>query len=182
MRRVSNNPGAGYKVTVDSCGEIVAPSLPPHGTVVIEADLKMLVCSNGVCRPVDPLLDQYGRDVNYCWCSVSPDGSRLLFVAHNNAYTSELDGTDLVDLGKLHAPVWRGNDSVVGMIDSDDGHYITSSDIFIVDARHPSDIHRLTPDDADIKMFPAVSPDGMRVAYNTIDGRIFIVNLTSGEP
>lgn len=177
-RKLSDEPGVGYKVGISRDGKILSRSnAPQKRTYVTEVDLKMVVCVNGVCRIVDPIADAYGRDVNYCWTSLSPDGKRLLFVAHNNAYTSELDGSDLVDLGPLHAPVWRDNDWVVGMIDSDDGHEITASDIYIVAARDANKSQRLTPADSDIKMYPAVSADGARVAYNTIDGDIYILDI-----
>lgn len=155
-----------------------APRLTTPATLVTEEDLKMVVYRNGVRHVVDPILASDGRDVNYCWTSLSPDGTRLLFVAHNTAYTSDLDGNDLIELGPLHAPVWRDNDWVVGMIDSDDGHVITKSDIHIVAARDSSRRQLLTPRDGIVKMFPAVSPDGQKVAYNTIDGDLYIFNIT----
>lgn len=182
-RRLSDKPGVGYKVAVDNDGGILhGCENSEHGIAVIEDNLKMVVCTDGICRLVDPISDQFGRDVNYCWTSVSPDGTLLLFVAHNNAYTSRLDGSDLVDLGPLHAPVWCGNDWVVGMIDSDDGHYITASEIFIVDARNATNRQQLTPSDMLIKMYPAVSSDGRRVAYNSIDGDIYIIDFKTVGP
>lgn len=147
-------------------------------TIVTEEDLKLVVYKDGVRNVVDPILETTGRDVNYCWSSLSPDGTRMLFVAHNDAYTSNLDGSDLVCLGILHAPVWRDDNTVVGMVDADDGHFFTASDIVIADAKTAETV-QLTPVSDDIKMFPSVSPDGNRIAYHTLEGEIYIINLST---
>lgn len=153
--------------------------------LVTEEDLKMVVYINGQRNVVDPVMDTTGKDVNYCWTSLSPNGQRLLFVAHNNAYTSNLDGSSLVNLGPIHAPVWLGNDYVVAMEDHDDGHLFTDSEI-VVTAVDGSIKQQLTGVAANaerdggkdaIKMFPAVSPDGNSIAYHTTDGEIYILNI-----
>lgn len=145
-------------------------------TFVTEEDLKMVVYQNGVRSVVDPIADTTGKDVNYCWTSLSPDGKHLLFVAHNLAYTSNLDGSDLVCLGTLHAPVWRDNDTVVGMVCEDDGYFLTSGNIFVAERATGKSI-QLTPDTDDIKMFPTVSPDGNRIAYVTDAGELYMITL-----
>lgn len=179
----------GQQLTLEQNGQmerrlVTAPgvmqtmsSATTPATYVTEEDLKMVVYNNGVRSVVDPILSTTGDDVNYCWTSLSPDGTRLLFVAHNTAYTSNLDGSDLVNLGKIHAPVWRDNNYVVAMLDSDDGHNFTTSEIVIADARNAK-MQQLTPADEAIKMFPAVSPDGNNIAFHTLDGEIYIIKIT----
>lgn len=139
-------------------------------------DLKMVLYVDGERRVIDPILETTGRDVNYTWESMSPDGTRLLFVAHNTCYTSNLDGSDLVDLGTVHAPVWRDDNTVIGMVDSDNGHFFVASDIVAVDSR-TSERLRLTPESDEIKMYPSVSPDGNRIAFHTTQGKLYIINL-----
>ena len=141
-----------------------------------EEDLKLVLYSNGQRIEIDPVLQAEGRDVNYCWSSLSPDGSKMLFVAGNDAYTCNLDGSQLTKLGPIHAPVWRGNDTVIGMLDSDDGHFFTASDIVAADILTGRQM-QLTPKTDEIKMFPSVSPDGNRIAFHTTSGNIYIINL-----
>lgn len=148
-----------------------------QSVLLTEEDLKLvLYMPGGERRPVDPLLDTEGRDLQYCWSSLSPDGTRMLFVAGNDAYTCALDGSGLVNLGPMHAPVWRGNGMVIAMRDEDNGHYVTASDIYAVDANTGQNV-RLTPRTDDIKMFPAVSPDGGRIAYHNQYGELFVITL-----
>lgn len=155
----------------------MAKAMAPQ-VMVTEEDLKLAVYINGERHIVDPILDTTGNDVNYCWSSLSPDGTRLLFVAHNNAYTSDLDGGNLVNLGPLHAPVWRGNDYVVAMDDKDDGHFFTASDIVIASASDNA-VKQVLTDAAnpEIKMFPAVSADGSKIAYHTTDGALYVMTI-----
>lgn len=144
--------------------------------MLTEEDLKPVLYIDGSRRVVDPILETTGRDVNYCWTSLSPDGQKMLFVAGNDAYTCSLDGTDLVNLGPVHAPVWRDNNTVIAMLDTDDGHFFTASDIVAVDARNAERM-QLTPRTDEIKMYPSVSPDGNRIAYHSTVGNLYIINL-----
>lgn len=144
--------------------------------LLTEEDLKLVLYKDGNRIEIDPIMDATGRDVNYCWSSLSPDGQRMLFVAHNDAYTCRLDGSELVNLGPIHAPVWRDNETVIGMNDSDDGHFFTASNIVAADIKTAEKM-QLTPDSDEIKMFPSVSPDGNRIAYHTTDGNVYIINL-----
>ncbi len=143
---------------------------------VTEEDLKLVVYNNGVRTVIDPLSTS-SRDVSYCWSSISPDKKKLLFVAGNNAYVSDLNGKNLINLGAIHAPVWRGNDFVVGMLDEDNGHYYTASDIVIIKAKKGAQIQLLTPASSEIKMYPSVSEDGNKIAYHTTDGKIYIMTI-----
>lgn len=144
--------------------------------LLTEEDLKLVLYKDGNRIEIDPVKDATGRDLNYCWSSLSPDGQRMLFVAGNDAYTCRLDGSELVNLGPVHAPVWRDNETVIGMNDTDDGHFFTSSNIVAADIKTTEKM-QLTPDSDEIKMFPSVSADGNRIAFHTTDGGLYIINL-----
>lgn len=148
--------------------------------LLTEEDLKLVLYANGRRTVIDPVMDTEGRDVNYCWSSLSPDGHRMLFVAGNDCYTCLTDGTELKNLGPLHAPVWKDDLTVIGMMDSDDGHFFTASDIYAADIRTAEKM-QLTPETDEIKMFPSVSPDGNRIAFHTTGGKLYIINLTTKQ-
>lgn len=142
---------------------------------VTEEDLKVVVYNNGVRTVVDPLSTPE-RDVNYCWSSLSPDKRHLMFVAGNDAYVSNLDGSGLVNLGRLHAPVWRDNEFVVGMEDKDDGSRFIASEIVIVGI-DGNNRQQLSTTSSEIKMFPSVNADGTKVAYHSTEGKIYLMTI-----
>ena len=157
-------------------GSRIKKSVPRNaGIYVTEEDLKVVVYNNGVRTVIDPLSTPE-RDVNYCWSSISPDKTKIMFVGGNNAYICNLDGSNLVELGLLHAPVWRGNDYVVGMVDEDDGHQFTKSDIVIMDV-NGGKRQQLTQPSDEIKMYPSVSSDGSKIAYHTTEGSIYLMTI-----
>ena len=70
-------------------------------------------------------------DVNYIWSSLSPNKKYILFNTLYGTAICDLSGKELVNLGNINAPVWYGNDYVVGMNDQHDGYFITSSEIMM---------------------------------------------------
>jgi len=82
---------------------------------------QLYVSQNGQTRRVSP----QGAHLNYLWASVSPDGQRIVYFAieHNRVYVTNIDGSNPISLGEMRAPVWMGNDWVIGMLDEDDGRF-----------------------------------------------------------
>lgn len=148
---------------------------PVKDVYVTEEDLKLVVYVSGIRNVVDPLSTE-DYDAPYCWSSVSPNREKILFVSGNDAYVSNIDGSDLVCLGMVHAPVWRGNDYVVGMEDYDDGHVFLGSDIVIMKADGTGK-QKLTIKSSDLNMYPSVSADGNKIAYHTGEGKIYIMTI-----
>ena len=133
-----------------------------------------MLYNNGVRTEVDPFPSE--PDNQYTWTSLSPDQTKILFSTKNKTYVCNLDGSNVVLLGDFRAPVWMGNDFVVGMQDADDGYFFTSSDIVVSDVNGKR-FQQLTSPSDEIKMFPSVSPDGKQVAYHTLNGKIYIMTL-----
>ncbi|HPO48209.1 MAG TPA: hypothetical protein PLS09_05060 [Paludibacteraceae bacterium] len=142
--------------------------------LITEEDLRIVLYNNGVRTEVDPFPGE--PDNQYVWTSLSPDQTKILFSTKNKTYVCNLDGSNVVLLGDFRAPVWMGNDFVVGMQDADDGYFFTSSDIVVADVNGKR-FQQLTSPSDEIKMFPSVSPDGKQVAYHTLNGKIYIMTL-----
>ena len=149
---------------------------PQSNVYVTEEDLKVVVYVNGVRNVIDPFSKE-GRDENYCWTSLSPNGKKVLFNCGNDTYVCNLNGSGLVKIGSMRAPVWRGDDYVVAMVDEDDGYFFTKSDIVIVKADGTGKMQQLTTNSDEIKMFPAVSNDGSKIAFHTLEGKIYLMNI-----
>jgi len=160
-----------------SQGTLRARTTAQMPTVVyVNEDLQIVVERDGQRTILTP----NGQDVNYIWASLSPDGTRIAFysMASGRVYISDLEGNVLANLGSIDAPVWLTNDWVVGFNEVNDGREVTASHIVAVtaDGRVRQD---LTPPGGKIAMFPAVSPDGRRIAFNTLDGNLYIMEVIS---
>ena len=114
---------------------------------------------------------------SYLWPSVSPDGTRVLyFLASSGCYVANIDGTNPVCLGSLHAPLWYDNNTVVGMYDRDNGHQIYASRLVAVSA--DGKVKQNITEDASLALFPSVNEVGSKIAYTTPAGELFIINIT----
>ena len=173
------------QVTYSASGKAVSArvkniSMPVtrFSTFVTEEDLKIVVYVGSVRTVIDPLKGKFGDwDPQYCWTSLSPNGKKILFTCRNNSYTCNLDGSGLVDLGQIRAPKWCGDDYVVGMNDKHDGYFFTKSDILIVKA-NGTQLQQLTTSSDEIKMYPAASADGTKIAFNTLDGKLYVMTIS----
>lgn len=141
-------------------------------SIVTIENRKMVLYTPAGRKLIDPL----GGDASYIWPSISPDGTRLLFtVAGRGTYTCLLNGKSAVALGKLNAPTWLNNNWVVGMDDKDDGGRVVESSLWLVSV-DGSKRQQLTNPLEHIAMYPAASPDGNRIAFNTDKGEVYILD------
>jgi Tol biopolymer transport system component len=121
-------------------------------------------------------------DGNYIWSSLSPDKTRLLFTfAGSGTFIADLSGSIISELGIARAPKWSPDGKwVVYMVDEDDGHVITASDIWVAssDGQKKFQLTKTT----DIKeMYPAWSPSMDKIAFDTVDGRIGYLTIEISE-
>lgn len=113
---------------------------------------------------------------SYMWASVSPDGSRVLyFLASRGCFVANIDGSNPVNLGSLHAPRWYDNNTVVGMYDRDNGHEIYASRIVAVSA--DGKVRQNLTEDASLALFPSITNAGDKISYTTPAGELFIINI-----
>ena len=112
----------------------------------------------------------------YIWASLSPNGKMILFTAAGQGtFVCNLDGKIIAELGYLNAPVWYNNIFVVGMQDKDDGQFVTESKILIKSIYGKTEKRLSTSNQ--IAMYPATASASSKVAYNTVDGDIYVVEL-----
>ncbi|MDR1346934.1 MAG: hypothetical protein LBJ63_00670 [Prevotellaceae bacterium] len=118
-----------------------------------------------------------GENESYFWASVSPDGKHIVYTtAAKGTFVCNIDGSNPVSLGKLNAPVWLNNQWIIGMDDFDDGSVFLSSSLVAstIDGKIRQTLH--TPS-IKIALYPAASPDGKKIAFNTESGEIYIMNI-----
>jgi len=112
----------------------------------------------------------------YIWASLSPNGQMILFNAVAvGTFVCDLKGNIIASLGYLNAPVWYDNEFVVGMQDKDDGQDIIESKVIIKNLS--GKITKQLSGSKQIAMFPTASSIAKKVAYNTIDGDIYVLEL-----
>lgn len=138
---------------------------------------QLYITVNGKTRQLSP----NGVNVGYLWPSVSPDGSKLLYyvIDEAKAYVCNIDGSNPVSLGTLRAPVWMGNDWVVGMVDYDNGEVVTYSQIFAVTAQGTN--RTALTDKSQICMYPSASNDASKIVYTTQNGEIYLMKVATSK-
>ena len=131
---------------------------------------QLMITVNGKTRQLSP----NGTQFSYMWASLSPDGTKVLYYqAAHGAYVCDLDGSNVRKVGQMRAPVWYDDNTVVGMMDLDDGEYIYASTI--VAATLDGKTQTLT-DDATIAMYPHAATG--KIAFSTPAGEAYIINVT----
>ena len=119
-------------------------------------------------------------DVNYIWSSLSPDQTMILFNTKKGTAICDLNGKEIINLGQdINAPVWFGNDYVVGMDDNHDGYYNISSSITMASVDGAMFEYLTSPEG--FGMYPNVDVPSGRVVYNTENGEIRLLQLNLTE-
>ncbi len=121
-------------------------------------------------------LNPVGDANGYIWASLSPNGKMILFTAAGTGtFVSDLNGKIIAKLGYLNAPVWYNDNLVVGMQDKDNGEYVTESKILMksIDGK----VEKVLSTPNQIAMYPTTAASAKKVAYNTVKGEIYVVEL-----
>jgi len=137
-------------------------------------ELKIALEKNGK----KSILTPNGAEERYIWVQLSPDKTKIVYTVSTigETFICDLSGKILANLGKLNASQWLNNDYVIGMNDSDDGHVVVKSNIIGISANGKVK-QELTRLGDKIAMFPAVSPDGSKIAFNTLKGELYIMEV-----
>lgn len=167
---VKATPKQALKAAFTPAGKV---TLEPQTTVRVD-DSNLIITRQGKEISVSPVQCTAG----YLWPSLSPDGSKIMFVAAGKGIViTDLQGNILARPGhsRLEAPVWYGNNHIVAMNTTDDGHQITSSQIVLLDLNGTQ--QQITKPTS-MAMFPAANQTTGRIVYNTIDGLLYQINIT----
>ena len=131
---------------------------------------QLMITVGGKTRNLSP----NGTGFSYLWPSLSPDGTKVLYYqAAHGAYVCDLDGSNVRKVGKMRAPVWYDDNTVVGMMDLDDGEFIYASTI--VAATLDGTVQTLTGDDT-VAMYPHAAAG--KIVFSTPAGEAYIINVT----
>ena len=131
---------------------------------------KLMITINGKTRNLSP----NGNQFSYLWPSLSPDGTKVLYyLAAHGAYVCDLDGSNVRKVGQMRAPVWYDDNTIVGMMDKDDGEFIYASTIV---ATTLDGATQTLTDDATIAMYPHAAAG--KIAFSTPAGEAYIINVT----
>ncbi|MDE6301088.1 MAG: hypothetical protein K2M19_05185 [Muribaculaceae bacterium] len=140
--------------------------------LTVEADNIILTAPDGSVTRIHPV-DCAG----YIWPSMSPDGSRVMFVAAGKGvYITDLEGSVLTVIPSLEAPVWVSDDVIAAMNTTDDGHQFSSSQIVLVRVDGSESQAVTAPESFTFE--PIAAADGSALIYHTIDGVFYQVSLT----
>lgn len=136
-------------------------------------DQKIVLVNKGVRQELTP-----AGPGNYIWLSLSPDRTKMLFtLIGSGTFVSDLAGNVLVKLGKANAPKWSPDGKwILYMVDEDDGHTMTASDIWAVTSDGATKV-QLTNTADDIEMYPNWAPAMDKIVCGTDDGRIILINI-----
>ena len=131
---------------------------------------QLMITVGGKTRNLSP----NGTGFSYLWPSLSPDGTKVLYYqAAHGAYVCDLDGSNVRKVGKMRAPVWYDDNTVVGMMDLDDGEFIYASTI--VAATLDGTVQTLTGDDT-VAMYPHAASG--KIVFSTPAGEAYMINVT----
>lgn len=198
---ISDKLGAGYQPKMDDYGNVIFQAINiQKGRKKIENYIYH--CANKTTtrfekNTVEPKIQVDGKsiklyiankqamlkplgDVYYIWASLSPDKTKMLFTAiTKGTYVTDLQGNVLAKLGYLNAPVWAGNNWVVGMNDKDNHDQVIQSSIEAVEINQLKRI--VLTDEQIIAMYPQVSDSFKKIVFHDIQGRIFVADLIIEE-
>lgn len=187
LRVLSNQPlGQGFSPRISADGQnvlylqnehVAYVEEAPQGTYVTNEDLNVVLYRNGQRTVLNPR----GNELNYCWPTLSPDKTRILFTTKYGTEVCDLQGHILANLGHVNAPQWMGNDLIIGHHTTSDSHQFTSA--CIVAIRPDGTGYQELSDPQEFGMFPSVSERTGRIAYSTLNGdmRLMQTNYTA-EP
>ncbi len=166
--------GTQFLKTGKTASPLAKQHAPGLGVATRNGALAIVDSRSGEINVVAPFEDE-----TYLSSVLSPDGSKIAFeILGGNLYSMNVDGTGLVDLGNGERPLWSPDGRfIVYMITEDDGHTITSSEVYAIRSDGTGRTS-ITGGFGMIAMNPAWSPDGTRIVFDALDdGAIYAIEV-----
>lgn len=109
---------------------------------------------------------------------LSPDGKRVAFCTDlDEIKVMNIDGSNVVTLGKGFAPAWVNDGQLIVERTTDDGHIYKSGELFLVNIA-TAQFKAITATPGRIEMNACVSPDGSKLLFTDFnDGQVYIADL-----
>ncbi|MGN0187731.1 MAG: hypothetical protein ACI392_08335 [Paludibacteraceae bacterium] len=144
-----------------------------HEYVLTIEDMDLVLYDGNKRRVLNP----QGKG-SYIWERISPDQKHIVYMAlHKDCHTfvADIDGSNPIDLGYIGAPVWYGNDMIVGMLDLDDGQTVVKSELVAIriDGTHRQVLS--TPQQQHA-MCPSANANAAAIAFEN-DGKIYLLKI-----
>lgn len=134
----------------------------------------IIVNENGKEKKLKPFSEN--EVTGYIWATLSPDKNRILFYAvGKGTYIADLNGKIRASLGDVQAPQWFGKNYVMGMQAKSNEFTYTASRILIVQT--DGEKKQYLTDENEIAMYPTAAYDVNKIAYNTSDGKLYLLTL-----
>ena len=162
-----------YNIALNKANELV-PSRKMGESVSVRVEgTTLFISKNGEEKAYSPV----EKSAGYLWASLSPDKTKVMFFAAGKGIiVTDLNGNVVSELGNYESPVWFGNNHVVAMNAKHNGYQNVSSQILIMDVAG-SQIQELTKPES-MTMNPTASFEAGKIVYNTIDGRLYQMNIS----
>jgi len=134
---------------------------------------KIIIVNDGVQKELVPV-----ENSDYIWFSLSPDKNEFIFtVVGGNTFIVDINGNLLADLGNANSPKWSPDGKwIVYMVDEDDGHVITASDIWTYNIENKTKT-QLTKTSDIHEMYPDWSPQVDKIVCALTSGQIAVINI-----
>lgn len=177
---------AGSQAVVESADDVVrrkVRSLPQtigqdekeaeQSISVSNTGLRLQLTVGGKTTVLTPNGDD--EDTNYIWASLSPDRKRILYyVSDEGAYVCNLQGEDVQYIGvDCLAPQWYDDNTIIGMKNTDDGHFILTS---VIEAYTLDGARQQLTEPSQMLMYPYCSAATHRIVCTAANGEIFTIN------
>ncbi|GJQ61213.1 MAG: hypothetical protein SCALA702_02660 [Melioribacteraceae bacterium] len=155
----------------------IANESAKNDIAVLSRGYDIVLFRDGKTSELKPLGNKH-----YIWASLSPDQNKVLFtVPGEGTFISDIAGNILAEFGYANAAKWSGDSEyIVFMKDFDDGHVVTSSDIYVAKADGSFE-QNITNSGNRIELYPSWSADGSKILFNTSEGEIYYLTVETAE-
>jgi Tol biopolymer transport system component len=165
-----------FRTAVKSLKKTAGLNSTPEIKLLLDGTRLVYINSDNQLVNIDPV-----KGSQYLNLVLSPDKSKAAFEVYGgNLFAMNIDGSELVDLGKGEKPAWSPDGKYIAYtITDDNGQQYTSSEIYKVGFDGVSKIQLTSTPDI-IEINPCWSPDGTNIVFNDAkSGIIFSLKLSN---